>query len=174
VADIHEMIEKTERAQAIERKIREEVADFLEDATRQAASVINRLKTQTRALREESVNKEMLEFLEETMRIAEDLINDLKRRRQAAIQAAKEAALARGGAAEAQSPAAAARTGEGGRPVVQGAGQGPKLQKKAGPKTRRAGGARGGPAKGASTTDSLKSIANNRRSQQPPSRRGQR
>lgn len=89
VRDAREQIRATEASEVREKVLREEVLDFLDHATRQAASVIKDLQESKSSLNDARVRREMIEFLDHTREVAERLINDLKNERRKILQRAQ-------------------------------------------------------------------------------------
>jgi hypothetical protein len=89
VRDARELIRATEASEVREKALREEVLDFLDHATRQAANVIKDLQESKSSLNDARVQREMIEFLDHTREVAERLINDLKNERRKILQRAQ-------------------------------------------------------------------------------------
>jgi hypothetical protein len=89
VRDAREMIRASEASEVREKVLREEVLDFLDHATRQAANVIKDLQESKTTLTDARVRREMIEFLDHTREVAERLITDLKSERRKILQRAQ-------------------------------------------------------------------------------------
>ncbi len=89
VRDAREMIRASEANAVREKVLREEVLDFLDHATRQAANVIKDLQESKTTLTDARVRREMVEFIDHTREVAERLINDLKNERRKILQRAQ-------------------------------------------------------------------------------------
>lgn len=161
VRDARELIRASEASEMRERALREDVLDFLDHATRQAANVIKDLQENKTTLTDSRVRREMLDFLDHTKAVAERLINDLKNERKKILQRAQ--ATLKTNKNEGQK-APAKRAASGAPPPARSAGAAPRGHAKA-PKSdtakERAPKATAAPRKAnEQANDSLKSIVN--------------
>lgn len=173
-SDAKEFLRVSEDSAIRERSLREEVLDFLDSATRQAAVALKDLQDSKSNLTNDRVRREMLEFVEQTRLAAEKMIEELKEQRRRILEkaqerlredrAARRAATGKPAptaqaAPQASAPPSAARSAN---PSTEGR---PVLRKKSSPKRRPSAASTPTPPTGISqaSKDSLLSIAKGKR-----------